>query len=128
MARLIKQYKGKSSGAEGSADDDEPDEESAGDGDSDASVEEFAAEEEEFAAVKFGTNTGSVQFALDCFNAVSGLRKSFSEFRNDVWPLTDNVTHDAGNHEATVRRRPTDQLRLYLRTFKCLVNPAYISL
>ena len=104
---------------EGSAHDDESNEESADEGDSVASESE-----EEFADVEFDTNTWSVQFALDCFNAVSGLRTNFPEFCNDVWLLTDNVTHDAGNHEATVRRRATDRLKRCLRFFKCSVNPA----
>ena len=67
------------------AHDDESDRHCADDCDADSSEE---AKENKFAHVDFDTNAWSVQFALDCFNAVSG-QNGWSAFKHDVWLLAD---------------------------------------
>jgi hypothetical protein len=93
--------------------------------DNEGSDDDSGSVENEFFDVIFDKNPWSVQFALDCFNSVSGLRRSFPEHSEDVWLLGDSasVTVEAKGREARVKRLPTQRLSRCLRELKCNVNP-----
>jgi hypothetical protein len=79
----------------------------------------------EFAIVQFDKNPYSVQFALDCFNSVSGLTSKYPAHANDVWLLGDeaDVAVKSGGKEVRVNRKPTVRLLRCLKAFKCRVVP-----
>ena len=93
--------------------------------DSQASDDDSESVENEFVNLNFDENPWSVQFALDCFNSVSGMRKNFPEHNDDVWLLGDRatVTVETKGKEARVKRLPTPRLTRCLCELKCNVNP-----
>ena len=91
----------------------------------DSSNDDADSEEDEFAQIDIDLNPGSVQFALDCFNTVSGSTSDWTRHNNDVWllGLDDGATYSNKGNDVSVRRTPHPLLKRALKALKCKVDP-----
>jgi hypothetical protein len=91
----------------------------------DSSNDDAESEEDEFAQVDIDANPSSVQFALDCFNAVSGLTRNWMKHRHDVWllGLKAGATFSNRGRDVSVQRTPNPLLTRGLKALQCKVDP-----